>query len=366
MLVPAPAPSGSPTVDLRLMLIGSYPPPVGGTTVSLEQLRAFVERETGTCIAVDTSLRGRNRLRAVVTALATVVKQHRNVDVVTLHFSDRATVSAGPLFWLLCRLLGKPVLHRQFGGQFSATFQSLPRWRQWWLRQTILDSDAVLLQTKAMVADFDSGDGRTHWFPTARTGTSAHYEGHFASGGSSTLRCVFVGHVRAVKGVLIAAAAVTAVPEAELDIYGPLIDVTESDLATSRVRYRGALDPAEVPAVMAGYDVLLFPTQYKGEGYSGTLVEAALVGLPMIVSRWQSLPEMFPDGEAVFIEPGSVEALVTALRDIVTEPRRLHERSMALKRRARDFDAEDVFRNFLSVCTRLAKRAVHQTKKQAN
>jgi glycosyltransferase involved in cell wall biosynthesis len=86
----------------------------------------------------------------------------------------------------------------------------------------------------------------------------------------------------------------------------------------------------------------------------------------MIVSRWQSLPEMFTDGEAVFIEPGSVEALVTALRDFVAEPRQLHERSGALKRRARDFDAEDVFRDFLRVCSQIAKRAEHQTKKQAN
>lgn len=338
------------TTALRVMVVGSMPPPVGGTTVSLRQLSDFLAVHTESCIVVDSSPRQVGMLRALVRTSRQLWRHVRDVDVVSLHFSDRAAVAAGPLLWLLCRFAGKPVIYRQFGGEFARTFGALPAALRWWLKYTILRSDAVLMQTKSMVECFSRISPTVHWFPTARESTNLRCQLRFAMDPTRPLRCAFVGHVRRAKGVLTAVEAVNRVARATLDIFGPLVDVDEAELAGPGIRYRSALAPADVQPTMIDYDLLLFPSRYPGEGYPGTLVEAAMVGLPIVVSRWQALPEMFTEDEAIFVDAGSVEELASEIQRVVDLPAMLPVRSEALLRRARDFDAGMVFGRFVRIC----------------
>lgn len=341
---------------LRLLIVGSLPPPVGGTTVSLAQLVAFVNSRGVECQVVDTNARG-GRLGVLLRALWATLKLTGRIDVASVHFSDRAAVSAGPVFWLLLKLRGIPMVYRQFGGEFGATYRRLPAWRQWLVRRSVLRSNAVLLQTKAMVEEFKDVARRVEWFPTARRNPQIFYQGHFARHVSPVLRCLYVGHVRHAKGVPAAIDAVRRVEGAELTVFGPLFDVTEADLTGDRVRYGGVLAPTDVATTMGDYDLLLFPTTWPGEGYPGSLVEAALVGLPIVASRWQHLPEMFSDDEVVFIEPGSATALAEALRGLVADPQQLLERSRRLRERSRSYEADSVFGRFLQTCESVCGRA---------
>lgn len=343
---------------LRVMVVGSMPPPVGGTTVSLRQLCDFLATSTESCIVVDSSPRQSGMARALVRTARQLWRDRREVDVVSLHFSDRAAITAGPLLWLLCRFAGKPVIYRQFGGEFARTFFALPAALRWWLQHTILRSDALLMQTKSMVECFSRISPNVHWFPTARESTSLRCQLHFAVDPTRPLRCVFVGHVRRAKGVLTAVEAVNRVARATLDIYGPLVDVDEAELTGPGIRYRSALAPANVQPTMIDYDLLLFPSRYPGEGYPGTLVESAMVGLPIVVSRWQALPEMFTEDEAIFVDAGSVEQLASEIQRIADHPALLRARSEALLRRARDFDAVTVFGRFVRICNEMRSTRV--------
>ncbi len=340
--------------DLRLIMIGPTPPPFGGTTVSFQALQNFLEPRVRVCIVIDTVKRGGG---IAFTAMGTVMKLIRNIrnaDVVTLHFSDRASISIAPLLWLVCRISGTPCVFRQFGGQFHHTFANLPNWHQWLLTKTIFRSTAIFLQTKEMVKAFGEISNRIHWFPTARPLVKRNYKGVFAGGGGKVLRCLFLGHVSKDKGVLKAVHAIGETEGATLDIYGPLIDIDEKELAVPRVRYCGSIPSEEVEATMAEYDVMLFPTMHPGEGYSGALVEAAMVGLPIVATRWQALPEMFSEAEVLFVQPDAPEELEGRLRDIFARPTLLAERSERLVRRAPDFDADKVFESFLNVCADVA------------
>lgn len=331
------------------MMVGSMPPPIGGTTVSLTTLVSYVVNKVSVCEVVDSNPRGGSRLRAGLRTLIHVASRLRSVDIVTLHFSDPAGVTIGPLLWLVAKVFRKPVIYRAFGGSISATYQKLPRLRRWLFRQTILSSDVVLLQTKRLVHDFSDIAKKLLWFPTARVRGESSYVGRYARGVSQVLRCVYVGHVRREKGVELAIDAVSRLHGVELDLYGPMIgDVMISPY--ENVRYCGVLDPELVTAKMSEYDLLLFPTMYLGEGYPGTLVEASMVGLPIVATRWQSLPEMFNEDEVYFVEAGSVQAIESVLRRIQVRGAELDQRSEALRRRSIDFDANAVFRQFLDVC----------------
>ncbi len=75
---------------------------------------------------------------------------------------------------------------------------------------------------------------------------------------------------------------------------------------------------------------------------------------------------MFSDSEAMFVEPGALKDLVGALRHLVANPQELQTRSVALRQRSGDFDAENVFGRFMTVCATIALSRNNQRNTQAN
>ena len=64
-------------------------------------------------------------------------------------------------------------------------------------------------------------------------------------------------------------------------------------------------------------DLFLFPTQYLGENQPVNLIEAMAFGLPIVTTRWRSLPEMLPPNYPGLVsgqEPGEIAA---ALRRVL-------------------------------------------------
>lgn len=94
-----------------------------------------------------------------------------------------------------------------------------------------------------------------------------------------------------------------------------------------RVRFRGALAPADVPRALQGLDLAVAPYP-RGPHYFSPLkvYEYLAAGLPIIASAIGSLPELLQDGElGVLVPAGDVEALATALDDLARDPARRTE-----------------------------------------
>ena len=84
-----------------------------------------------------------------------------------------------------------------------------------------------------------------------------------------------------------------------IDVYGPFKDgdCSEKIFENSRVDYCGVLPPEKVLPTLSQYDVLLLPSFHPGEGYPGIVIEAFSLGLPVIATNWQAIPEIVQDGE---------------------------------------------------------------------
>lgn len=67
------------------------------------------------------------------------------------------------------------------------------------------------------------------------------------------------------------------------------------------VKYYGAVEPLEVYEKLSDYDVLLLPTHYDGEGFPGSILDAYISGIPVIVSNWKDLPEFVDQGDTGFV-----------------------------------------------------------------
>jgi glycosyltransferase involved in cell wall biosynthesis len=64
----------------------------------------------------------------------------------------------------------------------------------------------------------------------------------------------------------------------------------------------------------ADADIFCFPTYYLAENQPGTLIEAMAYGLPIVTTRWRSIPEMLPENYPGLVDPKSPEQIADALR----------------------------------------------------
>lgn len=71
------------------------------------------------------------------------------------------------------------------------------------------------------------------------------------------------------------------------------------------INYKGFLNMLNKSGydTLSTYDVMLFPTYWDGEGFAGVVLDANMVGLPIIASDWNMNKEVVQDGETGFIIP---------------------------------------------------------------
>lgn len=103
-------------------------------------------------------------------------------------------------------------------------------------------------------------------------------------------------------------------PEYESRIRGLCRRLAVEDL----VEWRGFR--RDVAAELSKVDVLVLPSLF-GEGMPMVVLEAMAVGLPVVASRVEGVPEVVRDGrDGVLVEPGDPEALAAALGKLADAP----------------------------------------------
>ncbi|HXE41646.1 MAG TPA: glycosyltransferase family 4 protein, partial [Candidatus Baltobacteraceae bacterium] len=65
-------------------------------------------------------------------------------------------------------------------------------------------------------------------------------------------------------------------------------------------------------------DIFCFPTYYLAENQPGNLIEAMAFGLPIITTRWRSIPEMLPENYPGIVNPKSPGEIAFALQQLAT------------------------------------------------
>lgn len=124
------------------------------------------------------------------------------------------------------------------------------------------------------------------------------------------LKLVFMARVVMEKGLDTLFDSAKIIDENKYDItitfYGP-IDDKDKDYFLRNIKnfncveYKGSLEPKEINQVISEYDLLVLPTYYEGEGFPGSILDAYISGLPVIVTNWKFLPEFVIDGETGYV-----------------------------------------------------------------
>ncbi len=83
--------------------------------------------------------------------------------------------------------------------------------------------------------------------------------------------------------------------------------------------YRGFLDGAAKAAALEEADLFCFPTYYASEGQPLNLIEAMAYGLPIITTRWRSIPEQLPPDYPGLVEVNRPDQVAAACLRMLTE-----------------------------------------------
>jgi glycosyltransferase involved in cell wall biosynthesis len=70
---------------------------------------------------------------------------------------------------------------------------------------------------------------------------------------------------------------------------------------------------AEKKRLFVESDCFCFPTYYEAESFGIVLVEAMAFGLPIITTRWRTIPELLPPGYDGIVPPKSPDRIAPVM-----------------------------------------------------
>jgi glycosyltransferase involved in cell wall biosynthesis len=85
------------------------------------------------------------------------------------------------------------------------------------------------------------------------------------------------------------------------------------------VQYVGFVAGEQKEKLLRAADIFCFPTFYPNENQPVNLIEALAYGLPVVTTRWRSLPEIFPRDYPGLVEVRSRDQIAEALLRLMTE-----------------------------------------------
>ncbi len=102
----------------------------------------------------------------------------------------------------------------------------------------------------------------------------------------------------------------------------------------SRVHFLGRVDDQTVRDAYRSADVFAFPSTSAAEAFGLVAVEAQACGLPVVASSWPGVRTVVRHGETgILAPPGDVEALATALKQLLDHP----DQREQMSKRAREY-----------------------------
>ncbi|RHA09994.1 glycosyltransferase [Megasphaera sp. AM44-1BH] len=160
------------------------------------------------------------------------------------------------------------------------------------------------------------------------------------------LRFIYVGGVKELKGISYLLKAFMNIPQdkAELTIVGAY-SPQDKDIQPylRRVHFTGMVLHSEVPNLLKAADVFVFPS--LGDGFGLAVLEAAAVGLPLIISENAGVTDVIRNNkEGLVIPIQSSKAIEDAVTWFVNHPEAICPMGMAARAKALEYTWERYYK----------------------
>lgn len=310
----------------RILLAGARSPVISGSCMTMRELERVLQEDESVDLRVFdlAGVRGgggRGVLR-YARLLAKMLRSSVRADALFLF-----TIGSGlpwTLFPMWCiTVLTRTALVVRCGGGTAHTHGGPVR--RLLVRIVLRRAALYVVQTRMLCEDARSvGISRAISIPNGRDLREAIVADHSYSG-----RWILLSRLLPTKGIFEAVEAFRRMPELSLDLVGPAdttrfgesrgVDMERIELPPN-VRWLGERAPERIPALLAEYDGMVFPSYYSTEGHPGVLIEAMAAGLPIVTTRHRSIPEVVDEQCALLVEPRDVNGIVESIRRIDGDP----------------------------------------------
>lgn len=212
----------------------------------------------------------------------------------------------------------------------------------------------IYVESKDMVKRFDKyGVVNAEYLPNFKKIPKKKYENNKIDG---NIRKVFyIGKISEEKGIDVLIRALNYINTSEegkvkfeLFLYGP-IDCEECNKLlineTSWIYYKGKIDLIQGNSnydELVNYDIFVFPTRWKGEGFPGVLIDAMYLGKAIIASDFGYNTEIIQDGYNGFIYNNTESDLISKLNFLYENPKLCTEVGNHARQELDKYDVENV------------------------
>lgn len=254
-----------------------------------------------------------------------------------------------PLIYWLSGLFHTQVHYFVVGGWLVEYLEGKPRHRRKLSRIAGIHCETQLMKTRL---EHEYGFNNVDVFPNFRISSfipTRHHE-------NGKLKLVFMARIVKMKGIDTIFALCERIIEKGLggitiDFYGQYDDDSESDIVTyfnsnlqkyDFAEYHGAADPANINSILEKYDAMLLPTHYYTEGLPGSILDAYMSGIPVIVTKWKHATEFVEEGKTGIIIPfdDNGTALFEAVLTLFSDKKKLDNMKTASFEKAYEFSSE--------------------------
>lgn len=108
--------------------------------------------------------------------------------------------------------------------------------------------------------------------------------------------------------------------------------------------YCGVAHQDETTGILENYDAMILPTHFSTEGIPGSVIDAYIAGIPVIVSNWLYASELVDDDITGIIIPfeNNLAEFINACESLLNDEMKLSRMKMSAHDRGLEYNAENV------------------------
>lgn len=140
----------------------------------------------------------------------------------------------------------------------------------------------------------------------------------------------------------------------ELDIYGQIGEKYKREFnnimseCPKYIKYKGLIDYNKSVDVLNKYDLMLFLTYYKNEGFAGTIVDALYAGLPVIATNWNSNFEILKeDYTGVCVKVNDIDEVSNKLIGLYKDKKKIDNMKKNCLKESEKYNPDRIMKKFV-------------------
>ncbi|PXF58844.1 MAG: hypothetical protein C4B58_05135 [Deltaproteobacteria bacterium] len=336
-----------------VLLIGPLPPPIGGARLSFQLFLDYLKKIPKISF-VHIDLPCWSTHSSCVNHSKTSLGLLRAILMIpncshTIIFGSRGfCFSYALIIVLFTKFFYKKCYIRFFGGRPILFLIKFPKVMRKILLYSMRITDKIIVQTKFGASEFpDFLSKRVSVIPGYRPRVIE--KSSRSSCSEREIRFVYTGSISNEKGISILIDVFSKLYNKynqsriiELHLFGEGSDKLIQKLVNlNGIIYHGQIDNSVLRRHLNMYDVFVFPSVYNNEGHPGCIIEALMVGMPVIASDYPVIREVLVDHlNGLLVKPGDPVSLFQTMDILIKDYELRSTLSKAAFKTSERFDAD--------------------------